>query len=174
MLPLCCSLVLDSQAVFEDVFRLPWDFMDVYAFPPFLSLDGWWLESERPWSLHDSGCPPLTGECVVRRPSSLNCSFPGSLTLWQGFVCLDSLGLSLSPLLSFCPEGLGLGDLSWNFLCSLEFSRGPSNLRSCIPLRGMSLSSFRAWRELHTDRFRSSVERFSCPVTTLPVGPCLS
>ena len=34
-LPLYCSLVLDPQAVFEDAFRLPWDDLDLYAFPPF-------------------------------------------------------------------------------------------------------------------------------------------
>ena len=34
-LPLYCSLVPDPQAVFEDVFRHPWDNLDLYAFPPF-------------------------------------------------------------------------------------------------------------------------------------------
>ena len=34
-LPLYCSLVPDPQAVFEDVFRHPWDGLDMYAFPPF-------------------------------------------------------------------------------------------------------------------------------------------
>ena len=34
-LPLYCSLVLDSQAVFEDAFRHPWDGLGVYSFPPF-------------------------------------------------------------------------------------------------------------------------------------------
>ena len=34
-LPLYCSLVPDPQAVFEDVFRHPWDDLDLYAFPPF-------------------------------------------------------------------------------------------------------------------------------------------
>ena len=34
-LPLYCSLVPDPQAVFEDVFRHPWDDLDQYAFPPF-------------------------------------------------------------------------------------------------------------------------------------------
>ena len=34
-LPLYCSLVPDLQAVFEDVFRHPWDNLDVYTFPPF-------------------------------------------------------------------------------------------------------------------------------------------
>ena len=34
-LPHYCSLVLDPQAVFEDVFRHPWDDLDVYTFPPF-------------------------------------------------------------------------------------------------------------------------------------------
>ena len=32
---LYCSLVPDPQAVFEDVFRHPWDDLAVYAFPPF-------------------------------------------------------------------------------------------------------------------------------------------
>ena len=34
-LPLYCSLVLDTQAVFENAFRHPWDNLDVYTFPPF-------------------------------------------------------------------------------------------------------------------------------------------
>ena len=34
-LPLYCLLVPDSQAVFEDAFRHPWDDLDLYAFPPF-------------------------------------------------------------------------------------------------------------------------------------------
>ena len=34
-LPLYCSLVPDPQAVFEDAFRHPWDYLDLYAFPPF-------------------------------------------------------------------------------------------------------------------------------------------
>ena len=34
-LPLYCSLVPDPQAVFEDVFRHPWDDLGLYAFPPF-------------------------------------------------------------------------------------------------------------------------------------------
>ena len=34
-LPLYCSLVPDPQAVFEDAFRHPWDYLDLYVFPPF-------------------------------------------------------------------------------------------------------------------------------------------
>ena len=34
-LPLYCSLIPDPQAVFEDVFRHPWNNLDAYAFPPF-------------------------------------------------------------------------------------------------------------------------------------------
>ena len=34
-LPLYCSLVPDPQAVLEDAFCLPWDNLDLYAFPPF-------------------------------------------------------------------------------------------------------------------------------------------
>ena len=34
-LPLSCFLVPDPQAVFDDVFRHPWDNLDVCAFPPF-------------------------------------------------------------------------------------------------------------------------------------------
>ena len=34
-LPLYCSRVPDPQVVFEDVFRHPWDDLDLYAFPPF-------------------------------------------------------------------------------------------------------------------------------------------
>ena len=34
-LPLYCSLVSDTQAVFKDTFRRPWDNLDLYTFPPF-------------------------------------------------------------------------------------------------------------------------------------------
>ena len=34
-LPLYCSLIPDTQAVFEDAFRYLWNHLDVYAFPPF-------------------------------------------------------------------------------------------------------------------------------------------
>ena len=69
VLPLCCSLVPGPRVVLEDAFRLPWDHLGMYGFLPFLSSDGWWLESERPQSLHASGRPPLAGEGVVHRPS---------------------------------------------------------------------------------------------------------
>ena len=69
VLPLFCSLVLNPQTVFLDAFRVPWGNLGVSAFPPLLSLVGWWLESERPQPLQDSGRPPLAGEGVVRRPS---------------------------------------------------------------------------------------------------------
>ena len=73
------------------------DNLDVYAFPPFLSSNGWWLESEGPQSLHDSGSPSLAREGVVCRSSSLNRGFPGLLTSCQGFIGLDSSGRLLSP-----------------------------------------------------------------------------
>ena len=34
-LPLYCSLVPDPQTVFENAFHLPWDDLDLYAFPSF-------------------------------------------------------------------------------------------------------------------------------------------
>ena len=67
--PLSCSLIPNPQAVFLDAFRIPWGDLGIYALPPFLSSDGWWLQSGRPQSLHDSGRPPLAGGGVVRRPS---------------------------------------------------------------------------------------------------------
>ena len=69
-LPLCCSLVPDPQAVFEDAFRHPWDDLDLYAFPPF-ALIGWVIalvqESSR---VAMTGHTPLAREGVVRRPSA--------------------------------------------------------------------------------------------------------
>ena len=147
LLPLFCSLVPNSQAVFLDAFCVPWGNLGVYAFPPFLSSDGWWLESERPQSLHDSGRPPLAGEGMVRRPSpSLTRGFPGSLMSWQGFLGLTSFWLSVTPSLSLCPAGIGSGDLSYNFSMFLRnFSRTvePEELRTppwvvTLVLRGLT------------------------------------
>ena len=93
VLPLFCSLVPNPQVVFLDALRIPWGNLGIYAFPPFLSSDGWWLMSERPQSLYDSGRPPLAGEGVVRRPSpSLPHGFPSSLMSWQGFLGHSSSG----------------------------------------------------------------------------------
>ena len=62
-LPLYCSLVLDPQAVFEDVFRHPWDNLDVYTFPTLSSRRKGGGQSRRDrQSLHDSGHPSLAGE----------------------------------------------------------------------------------------------------------------
>ena len=59
-LPLYCSLVLDPQAVFEDVFRHPWANPDLYAFPPF----------------------PLVGKVVARFKETLNLSMTLVAPLW--------------------------------------------------------------------------------------------
>ena len=64
-LPVYCSLVPDDQAALEDVFRHPWDNLDVYAFPPFA----------------------LLGKVLSRVRQSRNCSMTGSSSLGrQGLV----------------------------------------------------------------------------------------
>ena len=64
-LPVYCSLVPDDQAALEDVFRHPWDNLDVYAFPPFA----------------------LLGKVLSRVRQSRNCSMTGSSSLdRQGLV----------------------------------------------------------------------------------------
>ena len=57
-----CYLILDPQAVFEDAFCHPWDNLDINAFHPFLSSEGWWLESERPPNLSLTLVAPLCPE----------------------------------------------------------------------------------------------------------------
>ena len=82
--PLSCSLIPNPQAVFLDAFRIPWGDLGIYALPPFLSSDGWWLQSGRPQSLHDSGGPRwLVEEWFADLP--LSRGFPKSLLSWQGF-----------------------------------------------------------------------------------------
>ena len=69
-LPLYCSLVPESQAVFEDAFRHPWDNLDLDAFPPF-PLVGRVVARVR--ETHNLSMtlvvPPLAREGVVHRPS---------------------------------------------------------------------------------------------------------
>ena len=67
-LPLYCSLIPDPQAVFEDAFRHPWNNLDVYAFPPFHLVERVVARARETPNLHDSDCPPLAGEGLVRRP----------------------------------------------------------------------------------------------------------
>ena len=86
VLPLFCSLVPNPRAAFLDAFRIPWGNLGVYAFPPFLSSDGWWLESERPQSLHDSGRPLcLVKEWFADLPLPLFVVFPVFLCRGKGF-----------------------------------------------------------------------------------------
>ena len=59
-LPLYYSLFPDPQAVIEDVFRHPWDNMDIYAFPPF----------------------PLVGRVVARVRETPNLSMTLVTPLW--------------------------------------------------------------------------------------------
>ena len=69
-LPLYCSLVPDPQTIFEDAFHLPWDNLDLYAFPPFLLVGRVVARVRETPNLSMTGCPPLAGEEVVRRPST--------------------------------------------------------------------------------------------------------
>ena len=77
-LPLYCSLVPDPQAVFEDAFRLPWDNLDVYAFPPF----------------------PLVGRVVARVRETPNLSMTLVAPLWpeKGWFADLLLLLAQPPL----------------------------------------------------------------------------
>ena len=94
-LPLYCSLILDLQAVFEDVFRHPWDNPDVYTFPPFPLIGRVVARvGETPQSLHDSGRPSLTREGVVRRP----CLSADSTTSHAALVELIVVAAPLQPL----------------------------------------------------------------------------
>ena len=68
-LPLYCSLIPDLQAVFEDVFRHPWDNLDTYAFPPFPLVRRVVARVRETPNLSMTGCSPLAGEGMVRRPS---------------------------------------------------------------------------------------------------------
>ena len=115
VLPLSC-LVPNPRVVFLDAFHIPRDYLGVYAFLPFLSSDGWWLELERPQSLLDSGRPPLwlVKEWFATLPLPFLVVFLVHLCRGKGFVGLVSL----------CPAGLSSGGLSYIFLCYLAISRG--------------------------------------------------
>ena len=100
----------ESQAVFLDAFRIPWGNLSLYAFPPFLSSDGWWLKLERPQSLHDSGRPHLAGEGVVCRTShSLLVGFPVRLRRGKGLSVLPVTGSQSSLNSVFGLQGLVRG-----------------------------------------------------------------
>ena len=69
-----CSLVPDPQAVFEDMFRHPWDNLDVYAFPPFPLVGRVVARVGETPNLSMT----LVREGVVRRPSSTDSSTSGT------------------------------------------------------------------------------------------------
>ena len=84
-LPLYCSLVPDPQAVFEDAFRLPWDDLDLYAFPPFALVGRVIARVQLVVACRDdSGRASLAREGVVRRlAASTDPTTPGSTLLGQ-------------------------------------------------------------------------------------------
>ena len=130
-LPLCCSLVPDPQAIFEDAFRHPWDNLDVYAFPPF----------------------PLVGRVVARVRETPNLSTTPVDPLWpaEGVVCgpppsadptasganpvgLAALAAPLQPLPPGRPhaEPSRLATLE-RLLRKSGFSRGPAlEISGCV------------------------------------------
>ena len=77
-LSLYCSLVPDPQAVFEDVFRHPWDNLDLYAFPPF----------------------PVVGRVVARVRETPNLSMTLVAPLWPEKEWFADLLLLLNPTTS--------------------------------------------------------------------------
>ena len=74
-LPLYCSLVPDSQAIFQDAFRHPWDDLDLYAFPPF----------------------PLVGRVVARVRESSRVAMTLVAPLWPEEWFADLLLLLTQP-----------------------------------------------------------------------------
>ena len=169
VLPLFCSIVPTPQAVFLNAFRIPWGNLRMYAFPPFLLSDGWWLESERPHSLHDSGCPPLAGEGVVCRPSSP--WFSRFTSVVSRFSQSRQFRVLSQPFLSLYPAGLSSCGLSWNFVCWKFLG----DCRTCgvvSPSVGChSRPSGLDARSVHS--FLVIGWAFSCPVTALPIDSCL-
>ena len=109
VLPLFCSLVPNPQVVFLDAFHVPWGSLAAYAFPPFLSSDGWWLELERPQSLHD-WLPP-SGQC-----RSGSQTFPCSYLWFSRFTYVVAKVFSVSPVpgsQSALHSVFALQDLVW-------------------------------------------------------------
>ena len=136
VLPLFCSLVPSHWVVFLDAFRIPWSTMGLYTFrPSFHRMGGG--SSRRDHSLLRSGPPPLTEVGVVRGPSLPFSWFYRLSSVVARYVSVQFLALS-QPLTMSWPAGLGSHTLSWIFLCSLEISRCPLDLPSCIscPLGG--------------------------------------
>ena len=147
VLPLFGFLVPNHWVVL-DVFRVYWAALSLYAFRPSFRRMGVG-SSRRDLSLRGSGPSPLPEVGVVHGLSPP--LFVALLVIFHcGKVCQCPVAAFSRPLTMSWPEGLGSHALSWNFLCSLEICRCPSDLQSCVPPRGLSLSSLRAWYEICT------------------------
>ena len=170
VLPLFCSLVLNHRVVFLDAFRVHWAALGLSAFRPSFCRMGVTRVGEAILSgaLVPSSDRGGFGSWSIPSPSR---GFTGYLPSWQG-VSVSNFRLSVGPYLCRGPAGLGSHALSWIFLCSLEISWCPSDLQSCVPPRGLSLSYLCPWHEICAFLLVLGLAVL-CQVTALPPSPCL-
>ena len=100
-------------------------------FPSFLSPDGGWIESERPFSLELWSPSSAWGGCGSHSVPSPSCGSPGCLPLRQG-MSVSGFGLSVSPYLGLVLRILvrSLYRRSFFILRSFSMPVAPAELRS--------------------------------------------
>ena len=172
-LPLYCSLVLDPQAVFEDVFRHPWDNLDVYTFPPFPLVGRVVARVGETANLSMTLVTPLWPEKgAVRRPSPST----DPTTSHAAFVGLAVVAIPLQPLPPRRPhaEPSRVATLQ-RILRKSGFSRGSARdvrLHQDVhfpPVPGEmdALLWLVSWKgRCSGQRHYSPYRRFSCPLTS--------
>ena len=96
-LHLYCSLVPDPQAIFQDVFRHPWDDLDLYAFPPFPLVGRVVARVRESSSVAMTGRASLVREGVVRRLTA-------STDPTSGHPALVGQSAAAAPLQSLPPR----------------------------------------------------------------------
>ena len=144
LLPLFCSFVLNRRVVFFDCVSHSLSGPGALRFPSFLSLVGGWVESGRPFSLGLWSPSSACGGCGSRSVPSPSRGSPSYLPSRQG-SSVSGFGLSVSIYLGLVLQVL-VRSLYRRFF--FEISRCPSNLQSCVPPRGLSLSSLRTCQEI--------------------------
>ena len=138
-LPLYCSLVPDPQAVFEDVFRHPWDDLDLYAFPPFPLVAPLWPEKE--WFadlLLLLTQPPLALTCWDRLLRQPHCSL-----FHQGVHTLNLHAWRLSSVTTesrafrkgvLRESSSRLYQSRWKIFCGWCHGRGVAPVNATVPV----------------------------------------
>ena len=144
LLPLFCSSVLNRRVVVLTAFCIHWAALGLYAFHPSFCRLGGWIESGRPFSLELWSPSSAWGGCGSRSVPSPSRGSPGCLPSRQG-MSVSGFRLSVGPSLGLVLQVLVLSLYRRFFL---EISWCPTNLQSCVPPRGLSLSSLKTCHEI--------------------------